>query len=74
VTSALLLAAEKWPGVDESVVARVAAEAGRAPRPPLVEGDLLLFLFLVAGIVGGFALGYYFRALFVERVGAERPR
>ena len=56
-----------WAGVDETVVERIAAEAGRAPKPPLLEGDLLLFAFLVAGIVGGFAIGYFYRALFVEK-------
>jgi cobalt/nickel transport protein len=63
----MLLVGEPWAGVDEAVVARIAAEAGRHARAPLVEGDLLLFAFLVAGIVGGFVLGYYFRTLFVER-------
>jgi cobalt/nickel transport protein len=56
-----------WAGVDETVVARVAAAAGRHARAPLVEGDALLFAFLVAGIVGGFVLGYYFRTLFTEK-------
>lgn len=58
--------AAPWPGVDDAVVARVAEAAGRHARAPLVEGDLLLFAFLVAGIVGGFVLGYAFRALFGE--------
>jgi cobalt/nickel transport system permease protein len=56
-----------WPGVDEAVVERYATAAGRPPRAPLIapgEGDMLLFLFLVAGAVGGFVAGYYFRALF----------
>ncbi|MEO8178055.1 MAG: cobalt transporter [Deltaproteobacteria bacterium] len=63
-----------WPGVDESVIEKVAAEAGRTPRPLLfeIEGDLGLFLFLCAGIVGGSIFGYCFRMLFVERVD-ERP-
>jgi hypothetical protein len=63
-----------WPGVDESVIEKVAAEAGRAPRPLLfeMEGDLGLFLFLCAGIVGGSIFGYCFRMLFVERID-ERP-
>jgi hypothetical protein len=56
-----------WSGVDETVVGKFAAEAGRHARAPLVEGDLLLFAFLLAGIVGGFVLGYYFRTLFGER-------
>ena len=55
-----------WSGVDESVVGKFAAAAGRHARAPLIEGDLLLFCFLVAGIVGGFVLGYYFRTLFAE--------
>jgi cobalt/nickel transport protein len=54
-----------WAGVDETVVARVAAEAGRAPSRN-ESGDLLLFAFLCAGIVGGFVLGYFYRVLFVE--------
>jgi hypothetical protein len=71
-------AAGKWPGVDEAVVARVAAEAGRRPwhAPFAPEGDALLFCFLVAGIAGGFVLGYGWRALFHDSKGArpERPR
>ncbi len=56
-----------WPGVDESVVKTVAEQAGRTPRAWIpLEGDLLLFAFLCAGILGGFALGYGYRALFVE--------
>lgn len=57
--------AEKWTGVDEAVVEKVAKEHGREAREPLinVEGDLGLFLFLIAGAVGGFAGGYYFRTL-----------
>ena len=64
----------RWSGIDESVIEKVAAEAGRAPRPLLfeMEGDLALFLFLCAGIVGGSVFGYCFRMLFVERVD-ERP-
>jgi cobalt/nickel transport system permease protein len=73
--SAALTLAEPgdWPGVDESVVEKVAAEAGRKPRRPYIDtdrGDLLLFVFLSAGIVGGFFLGYSYRVLFGERLGA----
>lgn len=68
----------RWAGVDETVVERFAAEAGRLPWHPIPEasGDLHLFLFLVAGIVGGFAAGYLYRRLFVEEAHPrpeERP-
>jgi ABC-type cobalt transport system substrate-binding protein len=56
-----------WQGVDETVVEKYATAAGRPPHPPLIdpgEGDLLLFVFLVAGAVGGFVAGYCFRELF----------
>lgn len=59
-------AGEKWPGVDESVVQKIAKEHGREAREPLIntdQGDLLLFVFLAAGAVGGFAAGYYWRKL-----------
>jgi hypothetical protein len=63
-------AAEKWQGVDESVVQKVAKENGREARPPLIntdKGDLLLFVFLLAGGIGGFTAGYYWRLLIVEK-------
>ena len=75
VLSALLLggmgagslhAGEKWPGVDETVVNRIAREHGREERPSLIpaaEGDLQLFMFLLAGAAGGFVAGYYWRVL-----------
>ena len=62
--------AASWSGVDETVIEKFAAAAGRPAREPLIntdQGDLLLFVFLVAGIVGGFIGGYYFRALFPPR-------
>lgn len=56
-----------WPGVDVTVVEKHAEEHGREPADPLIplEGDLLLFAFLIAGGVGGFALGYYYHRFFV---------
>lgn len=57
----------KWSGVDETVVEKFAADAGRPSRKPFIntdQGDLLLFFFLVAGSIGGFVGGYYFRELF----------
>lgn len=60
----------KWGGVDESVVEKYAAEHGRKARESLVntdQGDLLLFVFLLAGAVGGFIGGYCWRILMVEK-------
>ncbi|MGB6066113.1 MAG: hypothetical protein WBG50_15035 [Desulfomonilaceae bacterium] len=57
----------KWPGVDEAVVEKFAKDAGRPAREPFLnfgEGDVQLFLFLIAGAVGGFVAGYYYRDLF----------
>lgn len=57
---------EKWPGVDESVVEKYAKEHGREAREPFIntdQGDLLLFVFLLAGTIGGFAAGYYWKEL-----------
>jgi cobalt/nickel transport protein len=56
----------KWPGVDESVVKKFADGAGRPAWEPFLnlEGDAQLFAFLMAGLVGGFTAGYYFRHLF----------
>jgi hypothetical protein len=56
----------KWQGVDESVVEKVAHEHGREIHTPLIntdQGDLLLFVFLMAGVVGGFTAGYYWKSL-----------
>jgi len=59
--------AGKWPGVDEVVVQKFAKEAGRPARDPYIntdQGDLLLLMFLLAGVAGGFAIGYYYRQVF----------
>lgn len=61
---------EKWQGVDESVIERFAKSFGIEPKEPLIntdQGDLLLFLFLTAGAVGGFIAGYYWRVLIEQR-------
>ncbi len=63
-------ASEKWQGVDESVIERFAKEFGRESREPFIntdQGDLLLFVFLMAGVGGGFAAGYYWRVLIEKR-------
>lgn len=57
----------KWVGIDESIVEAVAEKAGRPARAPYIntdQGDLLLFVFLVAGLIGGFIMGYYYQILF----------
>jgi len=61
-----LCAAEKWQGIDDTVVGKIAHEHGREVRKSLIdtsEGDLQLFAFLTAGVIGGFAAGYYWRVL-----------
>ncbi|MCG2709068.1 MAG: hypothetical protein Q8N12_00380 [Thermodesulfovibrionales bacterium] len=68
--SSFVTASDKWQGVDESVVEKYAKEHGREAREPFIntdQGDLLLFVFLLAGTVGGFAGGYYWRILMVEK-------
>ena len=57
---------EKWTGVDESVVQKIAKEHGREAHKPLIntdQGDMLLFVFLVAGSIGGFVAGYNWKIL-----------
>jgi cobalt/nickel transport system permease protein len=74
--------ASKWTGVDEAVIEKIAKEQGREPKEPLVNmehGDLPLFIFLVAGAVGGFAAGYYWRVLIAEKgpplcLGGREPK
>jgi hypothetical protein len=59
-----------WSGVDETVIEKFAEKAGRPAWKPFIDtdqGDLLLFVFLLAGAAGGFAAGYWFRILFPPR-------
>lgn len=68
--SAAVAAPDKWPGVDETVVEKYAEEHGRKARAPLIntdQGDLLLFVFLLAGSIAGFAAGYYWRVLMEKK-------
>lgn len=56
-----------WNGVDKTVVEKFAEEAGRKAWKPFIntdQGDMLLFVFLLAGAVGGFVLGFYWHKLF----------
>jgi hypothetical protein len=69
--------AADWRGVDESVVEKYAEEHGRTPGEPLIntdQGDLLLFMFLTGGGVGGFAAGYYWRTLMEDRAKKAENR
>ena len=76
VYSFFTLAPRPWTGVDEAVVERIAKEHGREAKPPLInsEGDLLLFVFLAAGAVGGFAAGYCWRKLGEGKSGERRDK
>lgn len=71
---------EKWTGVDESVVQKIAKEHGREAHKPLIntdQGDMLLFVFLVAGSIGGFVAGYYWKILMTEKpsiIEKEKPK
>lgn len=65
-----MAAPKEWSGVDETVVEKYAQEHGRGARTPLIntdQGDLLLFVFLLAGAAGGFLAGYCWRMLIVEK-------
>jgi cobalt/nickel transport system permease protein/cobalt/nickel transport protein len=71
---------QKWEGVDKTVVEKYAAQSGHPAREPYLntdQGDLLLFVFLLAGAIGGFIAGYAFRSLFPPKKGeapAERQK
>lgn len=61
-----LHAEAQWQGIDEAVVNKIAGEHGREARRSLIntgEGDMQLFVFLLAGVVGGFVAGYCWRGL-----------
>jgi len=60
--------------VDETVVEKYAEAAGRPAREPLIntdQGDLLLFVFLLAGAFGGFIAGYAYRSLTQSAKGVK---
>ncbi len=66
--------AADWAGVDETVVEHYAEEYGRSARDPYIntdQGDLLLFVFTLAGAAGGFIAGYNWRKFFVEEGKGE---
>jgi cobalt/nickel transport protein len=64
-----------WEGVDKTVVEKFAAAAGHPAREPYInteQGDLLLFLFLLAGAIGGFVMGCAYRTIFPPRKAASK--
>lgn len=66
-----------WSGVDESVVEHYAEKAGRSTWTPFIntdQGDLLLFVFLLAGVIGGFIIGFYWRVLFTSELRNSEAR
>jgi len=66
-----------WTGIDVSVVGKYAAKYGRPPRDPYIntdQGDLLLFVFTAAGVIGGFIIGFNVRKIFYEKHDAELKR
>ncbi len=77
IASGWIVPDAKWSGVDESVVEKFAKEAGRPPVEPYLntdQGDLKLFVFLMAGILGGFIIGYQFRQLFPPQPNRPESR
>ncbi len=76
IVASALHADSVWDGVDVAVVGKYAIELGRQPWTPFinVQGDLQLFVFTVAGLVGGLLIGYYWRALFGSEAGSDRDR
>ncbi len=58
---------EKWKGIDEAVIEKIAEERGRAPKSIFnLEGDTELFVFSLFSGLAGFVAGYYWRKLLSE--------
>ncbi len=76
VVSSLPCRGENYEGIDKSIIEKAAEKAGRPATEPVIntdKGDLLLFLFLCAGAVGGFIMGYTFRGLFGKGARSAAP-
>ncbi len=73
LSAAAHAAGEKWQGVDETVVEKYSVEHGRPPKLHFIEptGDALLFVFLIAGVAGGFIIGYYYRDFTAKKSDGE---
>ncbi len=73
---AVLVTGSKWEGdITEAATDPLAKDVGAEEAQVLpwrIEGDLLLFLFLVGGAAAGFTAGYYWRMLFLEKPEPEK--
>ena len=61
--------------MDKTVVEKIAQEQGRGAWTPFIntdQGDLLLFVFLPAGVLGGFVMGFYWRKIFTPLEATEQ--
>lgn len=67
---------EKWKGVDEAVIEKIAKEKGISPKEPLIplEGDIELFAFSFLSGIAGFIAGYFWRKLVEEKAHAHSLR
>ncbi len=58
---------EKWKGLDEAVIEKLAEDKGRTPKSLInLEGDLEITMFTLVSGVAGFIAGYYWRKIFQE--------
>ncbi len=65
---------EKWKGIDEAVIEKIAEEKGRAPKSIFnLEGDTELFVFSLFSGLAGFITGYYWRKLLSDEKNAASP-
>ena len=66
----VLATGSRWDGdITEAATTPLAEEKGVEEAqllPWTIEGDLLLFVFLIGGGAAGFAAGYYWHKLFLE--------
>lgn len=70
-------AQEPWTGIDVSIVGKYATSFGRPPRDPYINtdrGDLLLCLFTLSGVIGGFVIGYNWHKLMAGQKGEKVKR
>lgn len=59
----------KWEGVDDKVIGKFAPPASNEEKED--SGDLALFGFALAGAIGGFGAGYFYRTLTEKKSGDD---